>query len=329
MKLNEHGVVMAEVADEVKGGGGGDPWQALKPSNSVDMTAAVLRAIGEEKLDAEPEAEEVEDAEEEEEVVDDEEEAEEDEETEEEDESEVETEVKISEAEKALRDKLTTAEARLAELEAKQADKVVVRSVDVPLSEFTDLKAVEKLESSAQDILDWCADHPDGGECPLMLSDDGKARDFDGPESVRALKQHVRSVLRTQIPARKAWLGAEAERLKVAQTAAPDLFKDGSEVQKAALGILEDLPHLRLVPGSRLLAHEIAVGRSLVKTFGPHTAGLVKDILAKVEATKPKVRAPAKPEERSKPRPPEVKAKTKKAVVSTDFERRVTRALGL
>jgi hypothetical protein len=336
MTKNYLGMVTMMPADEPTSGGGGDPWQALKPQGSMDMTDAVLRAMSEHTptpdLDGEEEDEsEGEESEDESEgdESEDESEGDESEDESEGDESEVETEVKISEAEKALREKLTTAEARLAELVAKQADKIVVRSVDVPLSDFGDVAAVERLETSAQDILDWCADHPDGGECPLIPLEDGKPKEFEGPEAVRALKQHVRGVLRTQIPARKVWLGQEAERVRIAQVAAPELFKDGSEVQKAALSVLQDLPQLRLVPGSRLLAHEIAVGRSLVKAFGPHTAGLVKDILAKVAAPKPKVRtAPEKRAGDSKPRPPETRGKPKPAANSGALEQRVSRALG-
>jgi len=130
-----------------------------------------------------------------------------------------------------------------------------------PLSDITDLGQLQYVKQINEQLEEFCDKHPNGAEDVVMGYDpQGKEilKDFTA-EQIGERKAFAKRVLR-QVPERAAYLVGVAQSAQAAAQLYPEMFQQGTAMNQAAMGILQQHPEIRHDPGFHLAIGDYLMG---------------------------------------------------------------------
>jgi hypothetical protein len=200
-------------------------------------------------------------------------------------------------------DKLTarakSAEERVTELEAKlketesvgvQREVVTASSKADPLSEVQDVRGLRDEVEKAMAVKRWCIENPDGG----TVQAGEKEIDIEAAQA-RKMLADAEEMITLHVPRRQQFLTEKVENERVARAEYPEMFKSGSDMEKAYHNLLKAWPDVMRFPDYQLVIGDYMRGnaeRMAKKAEATKTPTKAKQPLAppvpKVAAPKPK-----------------------------------------
>lgn len=200
-------------------------------------------------------------------------------------------------------DKLTarakTAEEKVAEVEAelekvraeseelRKAGPQVVSapSADNPLSDVSSPAELTTRVNGAVALKRWCIENPDGG---TVKNKEGEDVEFE-PAQVRKMLADMEEIITVHAPRRERYLAESETNGKVAREVYPEMFKTGSEMEKAFQQLVKAWPEVTRFPDYQLVLGDYIAGfkaRSGKKPVVEKKKPAIAPPVPKVSATK-------------------------------------------
>ena len=161
-------------------------------------------------------------------------------------------------------EKATAVSAELEQLKAAKAEleaqlnqtsrPVLSPSADNPLADVDGEEALEQRVQNAQAVRRWALQNSDG---TTIKKPDGSEQFISGDE-VKDYLIKADDILTVHAPARRAWLSQRAPAVEAAKSIFPDLFKSGTDLNKAYQATVKSAPELLRIP-----QHEYWIGLAL------------------------------------------------------------------
>ena len=192
--------------------------------------------------------------------------------TEEEEAEEPEAEAKEPGSEKVQKriDKLTarakSAEEKVADLEAKlketesvgvQKEVVSASSKADPLSEVQDARGLRDEIEKAMAVKRWCIENPDGGT--VQAGD--KEIEIEAAQT-RKMLADAEEMITIHVPRRERFIAEKVENERVARAEYPEMFKSGSDMEKAYHNLLKAWPDVMRFPDYQLVIGDYMRGNA-------------------------------------------------------------------
>ena len=161
-------------------------------------------------------------------------------------------------------ERATAVSAELEQLKAAKADlevqlnqtsrPVLSPSADSPLADVDGEEVLEQRVQNAQAVRRWALQNSDG---TTIKKPDGSEQFISGDE-VKDYLIKADDILTVHAPARRAWLSQRAPAVEAAKSIFPDLFKSGTDLNKAYQATVKSAPELLRIP-----QHEYWIGLAL------------------------------------------------------------------
>ena len=161
-------------------------------------------------------------------------------------------------------EKATAVSAELEQLKAAKADleaqlnqttrPVLTPTADNPLADVDSEDAIEQRVQNAQAVRRWALQNSDGA---TIKKPDGSEQ-FISSDEVKDYLIKSDDILTVHAPARRAWLSQRAPAVEAAKNIFPDLFKAGTDLNKAYQATVKSAPELLRIP-----QHEYWIGLAL------------------------------------------------------------------
>jgi len=165
---------------------------------------------------------------------------------------------------------------------------VLTPTADNPLADVDSDEALEQRVQNAQAVRRWALQNSDGA---TIKKPDGSEQ-FISSEEVKDYLIKADDILVTHAPARRQWLAQRQPAVEAAKNIFPDLFKAGSEMNKAYQATVKQAPELLRIP-----QHEYWIGLALYGEQALMAAQKAKEAKAaaekKVSSKKSEVKPPA------------------------------------
>ena len=124
-----------------------------------------------------------------------------------------------------------------------------------PFAHVTSLKDVQAEEHSAEQVLDWCDDNPDGA---VVQTKDGEM-DYSA-EEVRDIRKRASKALRKWLPERQAWIQENQAQNEYAHKTY-EWWKDKSAAEyQAAQSIIREFPEVMRFPDYKVVVGDQLMG---------------------------------------------------------------------
>lgn len=248
--------------------------------------------------DAEPEAEEQEESE-----KDEEEDADEKDSDEEAPKDKVQKRIdKLVARQKEAEEKAAAVSAEMEQLKAAKAEleaqlnqttrPVLSPSADNPLADVDSEEALDQRVQNAQAVRRWALQNSDGA---TIKKPDGSEQ-FISAEEVKDYLIKADDILVTHAPARRQWLAQRQPAVEAAKNIFPDLFKAGTDMNKAYQATVKQAPELLRIP-----QHEYWVGLALYGEQALMAAQKAKEAKAAAEKKVSSKKSESKPPTPAKP----------------------------
>jgi hypothetical protein len=127
-------------------------------------------------------------------------------------------------------------------------------SADNPLADVDGEEVLEQRVQNAQAVRRWALQNSDG---TTIKKPDGSEQFISGDE-VKDYLIKADDILTVHAPARRAWLSQRAPAVEAAKSIFPDLFKSGTDLNKAYQATVKSAPELLRIP-----QHEYWIGLAL------------------------------------------------------------------
>jgi hypothetical protein len=167
---------------------------------------------------------------------------------------------KLTARAKTAEEKLEAAEAKAKQLESEveklRVEPVAAVSANNPLSDVEDAAGLAKRVNDAVALRRWCIENPDGG---TVLDKDGNEQEIEGGTARRMLAD-MEELLSIHAPRRERFLAERTGYEKEARERYPEMFEDGSEMEKASREILRAWPEVKRFPDFRLVLGDYITG---------------------------------------------------------------------
>jgi len=161
-------------------------------------------------------------------------------------------------------ERATAVSAELEQLKAAKADleaqlnqttrPVLSPTADNPLADVDSEDALEQRVQNAQAVRRWALQNSDG---TTIKKPDGSEQFVSG-EEVKDYLIKADDILTVHAPARRQWISQRQPAVEAAKNIFPDIFKAGSEMNKAYTATIKQAPELLRIP-----QHEYWVGLAL------------------------------------------------------------------
>lgn len=161
-------------------------------------------------------------------------------------------------------EKATAVSAELEQLKAAKAEleaqlnqttrPVLSPTADSPLADVDSEDALEQRVQNAQAVRRWALQNSDGA---TIKAPDGSEQFISG-EEVKDYLIKADDILTVHAPARRTWLSQRVPAVEAAKNIFPDLFKAGTDLNKAYQATVKQAPELLRIP-----QHEYWVGLAL------------------------------------------------------------------
>lgn len=161
-------------------------------------------------------------------------------------------------------EKATAVSAELEQLKAAKAEleaqlnqttrPVLTPTADNPLADVDSEDALEQRVQNAQAVRRWALQNSDGA---TIKKPDGSEQFISG-EEVKDYLIKADDILTVHAPARRTWLAQRAPAVEAAKSIFPDLFKAGTDLNKAYQATVKSAPELLRIP-----QHEYWIGLAL------------------------------------------------------------------
>ena len=164
---------------------------------------------------------------------------------------------KLTKRAKRAEEELAEARAELEEASAAQpqAEPRAPSTPDNPFAHVVSLKDVQAEEHSAEQVLDWCDDNPDGA---IVETSDGE-RDYSA-EEVRDIRKRASKALRKWLPERHAWIRENQAQDEYAHKTY-EWWKDKSAAEyQAAQNIIREFPEVMRFPDYKIIVGDTLTG---------------------------------------------------------------------
>lgn len=182
-----------------------------------------------------------------------------------------------------------------AELEAQlnQTTRPVLSpSADNPLADVDSEEALDQRVQNAQAVRRWALQNSDGA---TVKKPDGSEQ-FISAEEVKDYLIKADDILVTHAPARRAWLAQRQPAVEAAKNIFPDLFKAGTDMNRAYQATVKQAPELLRIP-----QHEYWVGLALYGEQALMSAQKAKQAKAAAEKKVSSKKSEVKPPTPAKP----------------------------
>lgn len=165
---------------------------------------------------------------------------------------------------------------------------VLTPSADNPLADVDSEDALEQRVQNAQAVRRWALQNSDGA---TIKKPDGSEQFISG-EEVKDYLIKADDILTVHAPARRTWLAQRQPAVEAAKNIFPDLFKAGTDMNRAYQATVKQAPELLRIP-----QHEYWVGLALYGEQALMAAQKAKEAKAaaekKVSSKKSEVKPPS------------------------------------
>ena len=199
-------------------------------------------------------------------------------------------------------EKATAVSAELEQLKAAKADleaqlnqttrPVLTPTADNPLADVDSEDALEQRVQNAQAVRRWALQNSDGA---TIKKPDGSEQ-FISSDEVKDYLIKSDDILTVHAPARRAWLSQRAPAVEAAKNIFPDLFKAGTDLNKAYQATVKQAPELLRIP-----QHEYWIGLALYGEQALMAAQKAKEAKAAAEKKVSSKKSESKPPAAVKP----------------------------
>ncbi len=210
---------------------------------------------------------------------------------------------KLTARAKTAEEEAEQAKARVKELEDEAAQlreaapqTVMAPTAENPLADVDSAEALEARVANAVAVKRWCIKNPDGG---TVTDKEGNEVDID-PEQARSMLADAEDVITVHAPRRERFLAESVKHTAAAKEVYPDMFKSGTEMEKAFQSLVKAWPEVKRFPDHHLVLGDYIAGfkaRSGKAAPAQEPAAKAKPSIAppvpRVAAPKPKVNARA------------------------------------
>lgn len=168
---------------------------------------------------------------------------------------------KLTRRAKEAEEKLANEKAKRIDAEnapAEQATTTAPVTPENPFANLTTLLDVQREEHNAEQVLDWCDDHPDGD---LVQTKEGEI-DYSA-EEVREIRKKASKAIRKWLPQRQQWVTENQQNEEYAHKTY-SWWKDKSAVEyQAASNILREFPEIQRFPDYKIIVGDTLMGMQL------------------------------------------------------------------
>lgn len=163
---------------------------------------------------------------------------------------------KLTARAKAAEEKLAAAEAKLEEQPA-EPESVVTAPVtpENPFANLTKLEDIQREESNAEQVLDWCEDNPDGA---VVETKDGEYE--YSAEEVRDIRKRASKAIRKWLPQRQQWIRENQQNEEYALKTYKWWDDKASAEYQAATNILREFPEIQRFPDYKVIVGDVLNG---------------------------------------------------------------------
>ena len=199
-------------------------------------------------------------------------------------------------------EKATAVSAELEQLKAAKAEleaqlnqttrPVLTPTADNPLADVDSEDALEQRVQNAQAVRRWALQNSDGA---TIKKPDGSEQ-FISSDEVKDYLIKSDDILTVHAPARRAWLTQRAPAVEAAKNIFPDLFKAGTDLNKAYQATVKSAPELLRIP-----QHEYWIGLALYGEQALMAAQKAKEAKAAAEKKVSSKKSESKPPAAVKP----------------------------
>ena len=165
-------------------------------------------------------------------------------------------------------------------------------TADNPLADVDSEDALEQRVQNAQAVRRWALQNSDGA---TIKKPDGSEQFISGDE-VKDYLIKADDILTVHAPARRAWLNQRAPAVEAAKNIFPDLFKAGTDLNKAYQATVKQAPELLKIP-----QHEYWIGLALYGEQALMAAQKAKEAKAAAEKKVSSKKSESKPPTAVKP----------------------------
>jgi hypothetical protein len=169
---------------------------------------------------------------------------------------------------------------------------VLTPTADSPLADVDSEDALEQRVQNAQAVRRWALQNSDGA---TIKKPDGSEQFISGDE-VKDYLIKADDILTVHAPARRAWLNQRAPAVEAAKNIFPDLFKAGTDLNKAYQATVKQAPELLRIP-----QHEYWIGLALYGEQALMAAQKAKEAKAAAEKKVSSKKSESKPPAAVKP----------------------------
>lgn len=156
----------------------------------------------------------------------------------------------------ALKVELETAKTEAAALREAKPEIISAPSAANPLSDVSDPAELATRVNNAVAVKRWCIENPDGG---TVKKADGSEIEIDSAQARRMLAD-AEEVITVHAPRRERFLAESETHGKVAREVYADMFKKGSETEKAYQNLLRAWPEVTRFPDYQLVLGDYLTG---------------------------------------------------------------------
>jgi hypothetical protein len=183
---------------------------------------------------------------------------------------------KLTARAKGAEERAEGAEAKAKELEAEVeklreagARVVLAPTAADPLSDVTDANSLRAKFNEALAVKRWCIENPEGG---VVKNAKGEEVEIEGAQARRMLAD-AEEIITVHGPKRERFLTEEAQHDAVARESYPEMFKSGTEAEKAFRSVLEAWPDVVRFPDYKLVIGDYIRGHQARTAKKPEEAG--------------------------------------------------------
>lgn len=172
---------------------------------------------------------------------------------------------KLTARAKTAEEKATAVEAELEKVKAEaaelreaggKAEVVAAPSADNPLSDVSSPAELTARVNNAVAVKRWCIENPDGG---TVKNKDGEEVEIE-PAQARKMLADAEEVITVHAPRRERFLQESEGHTKAARDAYPEMFKKGTEMEKAFQSLVRAWPEVTRFPDSLLVLGDYITG---------------------------------------------------------------------
>jgi chromosome segregation ATPase len=188
--------------------------------------------------------------------------------------------------------------AQVEELKAKVTEEpaakvVLAPNAENPLADVADAETLNARVANARAVKRWCIENPEGG---TVKNAEGVEVEIE-PAAARRMLADAEEVLTIHGPKRERFLVEQREHDRVARETYPEMFKKGSEAEKAYGSLIEAWPEVLRFPDHKVVLGDYIAGFNARMVAGktkpeaaekPVKRGIALPV-PKVTAPKPKV----------------------------------------